>query len=107
MCHRSNRVQLITPAVLSLPLLLAAAGCHSDGGHAHWGYSGEAGPDHWADLGYPLARDGREQSPIDITRVLNVHQPIVRVSYAFQEHGERLAAILRRRFSAPANSTTA
>jgi predicted GTPase len=46
-------------------------------------------------------------TPIDITRVLNVHQPVVRVSYAFREHGERLAAIIRRRFGATADTTTA
>ena len=36
---------------------------------AHWGYAGEEGPDHWADLGeeYALCRDGVEQSPIDLT----------------------------------------
>ena len=35
----------------------------------HWGYEGEEGPEHWADLSpeYTLCRDGREQSPVDLT----------------------------------------
>jgi carbonic anhydrase len=35
----------------------------------HWGYTGEEGPDYWADLNaeYALCRDGVEQSPIDLT----------------------------------------
>jgi carbonic anhydrase len=35
----------------------------------HWGYEGEEGPDHWADLSedYAACRDGTEQSPIDLT----------------------------------------
>jgi carbonic anhydrase len=35
----------------------------------HWGYAGEEGPDHWADLSedYAACRDGTEQSPIDLS----------------------------------------
>ena len=35
----------------------------------HWGYSGEEGPEHWADLSpdFTPCRDGLEQSPIDLT----------------------------------------
>jgi carbonic anhydrase len=35
----------------------------------HWGYEGEEGPDHWADLSaeYSLCASGKEQSPIDLT----------------------------------------
>ena len=34
----------------------------------HWGYSGDASPEHWADLSseYALCGDGVEQSPIDL-----------------------------------------
>jgi len=42
-----------------------------DSGHAevHWGYEGEAGPDHWAELSpeFSECASGREQSPIDLT----------------------------------------
>jgi carbonic anhydrase len=34
----------------------------------HWGYEGEIGPEHWADLSpdFALCREGTEQSPIDL-----------------------------------------
>lgn len=34
----------------------------------HWSYHGDTGPEHWGDLdpAYSAAKDGREQSPIDI-----------------------------------------
>jgi carbonic anhydrase len=59
-----------------LPLVIAGlavflAGCASAGAaraETHWGYSGGAGPEFWADLNpeYALARDGKAQSPINI-----------------------------------------
>ena len=35
----------------------------------HWGYEGEEGPEHWADLSpeYATCRAGGEQSPVDLT----------------------------------------
>lgn len=38
---------------------------------AHWSYKGKTGPNHWGSLEpeYKACRSGREQSPIDITRV--------------------------------------
>ena len=38
-------------------------------GEVHWGYAGDEGPEHWADLSpdFALCRDGAEQSPIDLT----------------------------------------
>jgi carbonic anhydrase len=35
----------------------------------HWGYEGQEGPEHWAELSpeYTPCRDGREQSPVDLT----------------------------------------
>jgi len=51
-----------------------AGGGHGDGGQAaHWSYGGADGPDHWADLSsdYHVCRDGRAQSPIDITSGYN------------------------------------
>jgi len=42
---------------------------HDAHGEVHWGYSGEEGPEHWADLSPDFApcREGVEQSPIDLT----------------------------------------
>ena len=45
-------------------------GHHAGGGHhkAHWGYHGDAGPEHWAELSedYGLCGTGKAQSPINI-----------------------------------------
>lgn len=62
-------------------MILALAGawaCHQEarqtahpteeGKHAHeahWGYEGEAGPDHWGEVA-PLCKEGHEQSPVDL-----------------------------------------
>src|SRR5262245_59626747 len=39
---------------------------------AHWTYEGEEGPEHWGDLdpAYATCSGGTEQSPIDITQVV-------------------------------------
>jgi carbonic anhydrase len=38
-------------------------------GEVHWGYEGEEGAEHWADLhtDFALCRDGSQQSPVDLT----------------------------------------
>lgn len=38
-------------------------------GKVYWGYAGDVGPEHWADLSpeFALCREGVEQSPIDLT----------------------------------------
>jgi carbonic anhydrase len=49
----------------------AHAGASEEGGEhePHWGYAGEAGPEHWAALSpeFALCTEGREQSPIDLS----------------------------------------
>jgi carbonic anhydrase len=39
----------------------------------HWGYSGEAGPEHWGDLSpdFSACKSGREQSPINVTSAVS------------------------------------
>lgn len=41
----------------------------SESGHAHWGYEGEHGPDHWGMMSkdYAACSEGKQQSPINIT----------------------------------------
>lgn len=46
----------------------------------HWGYEGEGGPEHWAELGYPDA-SGSEQSPIDIPAGTLLHDADIVFSY--------------------------
>jgi carbonic anhydrase len=54
------------------PICLAIGGkaVLADAGHgAHWGYEGEAGPDHWGQLrpDFKVCELGFEQTPIDLT----------------------------------------
>jgi carbonic anhydrase len=55
---------------------------------AAWGYAGEEGPDHWAELDptYALCASGLEQSPIDLTpaAIANVTVPTLLVDYSDQ-----------------------
>ncbi|MCK4938540.1 MAG: carbonic anhydrase family protein [Methanosarcinales archaeon] len=46
----------------------------------HWGYEGEAGPEHWAELGYPDC-SGNEQSPIDIPVGTSLHSDDISFNY--------------------------
>ena len=61
------------------------SGLHDEGGHmkdqrteghgeVHWGYEGDIGPEHWADLSpdFAMCRDGAEQSPIDLAGATEV-----------------------------------
>ncbi len=48
---------------------------HAPAAHeVHWGYQGEGAPEHWADLdsGFALCRDGKEQSPVDLTDLVPI-----------------------------------
>jgi len=63
--------------VLTMVFLSCGQGAHHQGepvveaehAEVHWGYAGEEGPEHWADLSpdFMPCRDGLEQSPIDLT----------------------------------------
>lgn len=46
----------------------------------HWGYVGEIGPEHWAELGYPEC-SGYEQSPIDIPAGTLLHNADITFNY--------------------------
>jgi carbonic anhydrase len=49
----------------------------------HWGYSGEAGPDHWGDLSpsYAACSDGHEQSPVDIPASAPLNPSSIQFNY--------------------------
>ena len=49
-------------------------------GQAHWGYSGEAGAAHWAELSPACA--GSNQSPVDLARFAEADLPPIQFSYA-------------------------
>lgn len=54
-----------------LATALAAGGADKHD-HAHWGYSGKTGPDHWGSLAdeFSLCNSGQRQSPIDLDATL-------------------------------------
>jgi carbonic anhydrase len=49
----------------------------------HWGYSGESGPEHWGDLKreYHMCKEGKNQSPIDITSAIEIKNSPLLLSY--------------------------
>jgi carbonic anhydrase len=77
----------IAVLLLSFSLSLGACGNNDDDGGgsraAEWGYEGDLGPDHWADLSpdYATCGDGMEQSPIDIAGVTPVLEPELEPDY--------------------------
>jgi carbonic anhydrase len=52
-------------------------------GVAHWGYSGEAGPDHWAELSkeFSTCGSGKNQSPVNLTGMIEGDLPKMAVNY--------------------------
>ncbi|KOR29838.1 hypothetical protein TI03_01255 [Achromatium sp. WMS1] len=76
---------------LSIVLLMAVAvfvfGCNEKGGKGHgavhWGYSGEEGPEHWGDLStdFVVCKTGKNQTPIDITAMVEAELPPLVINY--------------------------
>ncbi len=54
--------------LLGLALLGATQGIQAGAGPGKWGYRGESGPEHWAELSpdYALCKEGKAQSPIEL-----------------------------------------
>ncbi|NPA28418.1 MAG: carbonic anhydrase family protein [Epsilonproteobacteria bacterium] len=48
-----------------------------------WGYKGEIGPDKWGDLSpkFRMCKEGKNQSPINLTRFIKAKLPAVEYSY--------------------------
>ncbi len=53
------------------------------GDKTHWGYSGHEGPEYWGDLlpEYSPCSKGRNQSPIDLTQMINGDLPPIKIDY--------------------------
>jgi carbonic anhydrase len=70
--------------LLVVCILLATGSAHAGGG-AHWGYSGEGGPEHWGNLSeaYTMCGAGKNQSPIDIDsgQAIDVDQAVIIFDY--------------------------
>lgn len=61
-------------------------GAQASGGHAHWAYEGEAGPEHWADLdpAFENCRVGKRQSPIHIESDKAMSGPADELEFAYK-----------------------
>ncbi len=48
-----------------------------------WGYSGDVGPEHWGGLSpdYALCKNGKQQSPVDITNSVKTDLPALKFDY--------------------------
>jgi carbonic anhydrase len=71
-------------AVLSaLALSSGTMAVWADSHPAHWSYSGETGPDHWAgeDPAFAACGSGKHQSPIDIEQAKSEELPAIEFAY--------------------------
>lgn len=78
MLRSSRNVIVMTLLLLSLASTAVLA---SD--PVHWGYEGEAGPEHWGVLSpeFTVCSSGREQSPVDIPVTAAVNPPELQIDY--------------------------
>lgn len=89
----SRRLVLLTLTLIVIPLLTACAADQpqateaTEAPHAaeapHWGYEGEAGPEHWGELSadYALCATGQQQTPIDLANAAQENAPDVAFDY--------------------------
>lgn len=72
---------LVVVAVFCISTFLTLKGDSQDR-EAHWSYSGSTSPEHWGDLSddYKAAKDGKEQSPINITGAKDVDLPSLQLN---------------------------
>lgn len=76
-------------ALFIVGTLLLSSSAFSTHDGIHWDYSGEAGPDHWAKLdpGY-AACAGRNQSPINLTKLIEAElEPVV---FSYESNGSEI-----------------
>lgn len=70
-------VALVASTVLLVACQSETKTKNSKSKDVQWGYTGSTGPDHWGDLSkdYELSKNGKEQSPINITGAEDVDLP--------------------------------
>lgn len=78
---------MMKKTVLSLALVAMSAPVLADGHGTHWGYAGAESPENWGKLSpeFGLCSTGKNQSPIDITHVLDAKTPAL--SFRYQANG--------------------
>lgn len=79
-----------TVALSSLAVLTLSNHVQASGGKAHWGYEGQEGPVHWGELShdYHMCKDGKQQSPINIT---NAHKgKLGKIKFSYQASAKNI-----------------
>ena len=67
---------------------MLASGIVTAAGNTNWGYSGNEGPEHWGELApeYAACSAGKNQSPINLTGIIEGELPELRVNYQAGGH---------------------
>jgi carbonic anhydrase len=78
----NKKLLVATVSILLGSTGYAVAGEHE--GHAHWGYTGDGGPEHWAELSpdYSACGKGKNQTPIDIRDAVDAKLEPIKFNYA-------------------------
>lgn len=78
-------MRIATSAARFVAVLLLAA-C---AGHTEWSYEGDTGPEHWGELDedYAAAKEGQQQSPIDIEPGAAAHEDRPDLSFSYGPAG--------------------
>ncbi|NEV61189.1 carbonic anhydrase [Thiorhodococcus minor] len=70
---------------LILSLAMAASGTAVAADHpVHWGYEGASGPEHWGEIdpNFRICSSGKNQSPVDLTHIVDSNLPPIGFHYA-------------------------
>jgi len=69
--------------IVLLVSVLVLIGCGNPDGEAHWGYSGNEGQENWGELSskYRACSNGKNQSPINITGVIESELEPLKINY--------------------------
>jgi carbonic anhydrase len=69
--------------ILAMALIIFLGGCASTSKHPNWGYSGDSGPEHWAELteDYKLCSEGKNQSPVNLQNPIKAELEGLELSY--------------------------
>ena len=70
-------------SILAIVLIIFLGGCASIIKHPHWGYSGDSGPEHWAELteDYKICGEGKNQSPVNLQNPIKAELEGLELSY--------------------------
>ena len=78
----------ILPFLMSTLISTTAFAADAHKEHAHWGYDGASGPEHWSELddSYGTCGSGRNQSPVDLNAMTEAD--LAPVTFSYKAGGE-------------------